>query len=48
MRKNFIARQPMGRFGSAEEIASAALYLVSDEAAFITGIAFPVDGGFSL
>lgn len=47
-RKNFIARQPMGRFGTANEIASAALYLVSDEGSFITGIAFPVDGGFSL
>ena len=48
VRKNFIARQPMGRFGTAEEIAAAALYLVSDDAAFVTGIAFPVDGGFSL
>jgi len=47
-RKNFVARQPMGRFGTAEEIAAAALYLVSDEAAFITGVAFPVDGGFSI
>lgn len=47
-RKNFVARQPMGRFGTAEEIAAAALYLVSDEAAFVTGVAFPVDGGFSI
>ena len=47
-RKNFIARQPMGRFGTAEEVARAALYLVSDDAAFITGTAFPVDGGFGL
>ena len=47
-RKNFIARQPMGRFGTAEEIARAALYLVSDEAAFITGMAFAIDGGFSI
>ena len=47
-RKNFIARQPMGRFGTAEEIAEAALYLVSDNAAFVTGIAFSIDGGFTL
>jgi meso-butanediol dehydrogenase/(S,S)-butanediol dehydrogenase/diacetyl reductase len=47
-RKNFIARQPMGRFGTAEEIAEAALYLVSPEAGFVTGVAFAVDGGFSL
>lgn len=47
-RKSFIARQPMGRFGTAEEIALAALYLVSDDAAFVTGTAFAIDGGFSL
>lgn len=47
-RKNFIARQPMGRFGTAEEIAAAALYLVSPEAAFVTGVAFAIDGGLSL
>lgn len=47
-RKNFVARQPMGRFGSAEEIAAAALYLVSDEAAFVTGVAFPIDGGLTI
>ena len=47
-RKNFIARQPMGRFGTPEEIAEAALYLVSPQSAFVTGVAFPIDGGFSL
>ena len=47
-RKQFEARQPMGRLGTAEEIAEAALYLVSDGAAFVTGGAFPIDGGFSL
>ena len=47
-RKNFIARQPMGRFGTAEEIAQAALYLVSPEAGFVTGVAFPIDGGLSI
>jgi NAD(P)-dependent dehydrogenase (short-subunit alcohol dehydrogenase family) len=47
-RKQFEARQPMGRLGTAEEIAEAALYLVSDGAAFVTGGAFPIDGGLSL
>src|ERR1700751_269328 len=39
---------PLGRFGSAEEIAQAALYLLSDDAAFATGVAFPIDGGLSI
>ncbi|MDQ2666271.1 MAG: glucose 1-dehydrogenase [Gemmatimonadota bacterium] len=39
--------QPMGRLGTAEECAEAALWLVSDEASFITGVALPVDGGFT-
>ncbi len=47
-RKNFIARQPMGRFGTADEIAGAALYLVSPDAGFVTGMAFAIDGGFSI
>jgi NAD(P)-dependent dehydrogenase (short-subunit alcohol dehydrogenase family) len=47
-RKNFIARQPMGRFGTSEEIAEAALYLVSPQSGFITGLAFAIDGGLSL
>lgn len=47
-RKNFIARQPMGRFGTAEEIAQAALYLVSPESEFVTGVAFAIDGGLSI
>jgi NAD(P)-dependent dehydrogenase (short-subunit alcohol dehydrogenase family) len=47
-RKSFIARQPMARFGTPEEIAQAALYLVSSDAAFVTGMAFAIDGGFSL
>jgi len=37
--------QPIGRMGSPEEVAALALYLCSDEAAFITGQAFPIDGG---
>jgi NAD(P)-dependent dehydrogenase (short-subunit alcohol dehydrogenase family) len=47
-RKNFIARQPMGRFGTADEIAQAALYLVSPSADFVTGMAFAIDGGLSI
>jgi 2-keto-3-deoxy-L-fuconate dehydrogenase len=38
----------MGRLGTAEEIANMAVYLASDEAAFTTGQAFLVDGGFTL
>jgi len=38
--------QPIGRMGTAEEVANLALYLCSDEASFITGTEFPIDGGF--
>lgn len=38
--------QPIGRMGKPEEIACLALYLCSDEAAFITGSNYPIDGGF--
>jgi len=48
VRQMFIDRQPMGRLGTAEEIAAIAVYLASDEAAFTTGQAFLVDGGFTL
>jgi 2-keto-3-deoxy-L-fuconate dehydrogenase len=47
-RKQFVARQPMGRLGTAEEVAKAALFLVSDDAAFVTGTAFSIDGGFAI
>ena len=47
-RKDFIARQPMGRLATAEEIAETFVYLVSDEASFMTGQAIFVDGGMSL
>ncbi|MFT5896546.1 MAG: 2-keto-3-deoxy-L-fuconate dehydrogenase, partial [bacterium] len=43
----FIARQPMGRIGSAEEIAALAVYLASDDSAFTTGQALAIDGGWS-
>ena len=38
--------QPIGRMGTPEEVANLALYLCSDEASFITGSNFPIDGGF--
>ena len=41
-------RQPMGRLGTAEEIASLAVYLASDESAFTTGVAHVIDGGWTL
>jgi NAD(P)-dependent dehydrogenase (short-subunit alcohol dehydrogenase family) len=47
-RKDFIARQPMGRLATAEELAEAFVYLVSDESSFMTGQAVFVDGGMSL
>lgn len=43
----FVERQPMGRIGNAEEIASLALYLASDDSAFTTGQAMAIDGGWS-
>ena len=47
-RKDFTARQPMGRLATAEEIAETFVYLVSDESSFMTGQAVFVDGGMSL
>ena len=47
-KKDFIARQPMGRLGTAEEIAAVALYLASDDATFTTGTTISVDGGISI
>jgi 2-dehydro-3-deoxy-L-fuconate 4-dehydrogenase len=46
-RAAFIARQPMGRIGKPEEIASLAVYLASDDAAFVTGQAISIDGGWT-
>ena len=42
-----LAKYPIGRFGRPEEIAQAALFLASDEASFVSGAAFPVDGGMT-
>lgn len=46
-RDPMLARHPLGRFGRPEEVAAAILYLSSDEAAFVTGVALPVDGGYT-
>ena len=46
--KNFVARQPLGRLGTAEEIAMLAVYLASDESSFTTGGAHVADGGWTL
>ena len=45
MRAALVAKHPMGRLGTAEDVAGAVLFLASDDAAFITGLALPVDGG---
>ncbi|MBR0644464.1 SDR family NAD(P)-dependent oxidoreductase [Plastoroseomonas hellenica] len=41
----FLQRHPLGRFGKPADVTAAVLFLLSDEAAFITGVALPVDGG---
>ncbi len=41
------ARHPIGRFGRADEVAAAILFLASDDASFITGANLPVDGGYT-
>ena len=46
-RAGFIARQPMGRLGTAEEVAELVVYLASDESAFMTGNAIVIDGGWA-
>jgi 2-keto-3-deoxy-L-fuconate dehydrogenase len=48
VRQDFIDRQPMGRLGTAAEVAALALFLASDEASYITGQAHLVDGGMAL
>ena len=47
-KKDFIARQPMGRLGTPEEIANLGIYLASDESKFVTGITHAIDGGMSI
>ncbi len=48
VRNAFIARQPLGRLGTPEEIAALAVYLASDESTFTTGAIHIVDGGWTL
>ena len=47
-RRDFIARQPLGRLGTAEEIAALAVHLAADESAYTTGAVFIADGGITL
>ncbi|CAB5299518.1 short-chain dehydrogenase/reductase SDR [Burkholderia multivorans] len=47
VRQAFVARQPMGRIGSPDEVAALALYLASDESSFTTGAIHLIDGGWS-
>lgn len=46
-RSNLLQRHPIGRFGQPEEVAAAVLYLCSPGAAFVTGVALPLDGGLA-
>jgi len=48
VRQNFVARQPMGRLGTAQEVAALAVFLASDEATYITGQPHLVDGGMAI
>ncbi|MCI0371037.1 MAG: SDR family oxidoreductase [candidate division NC10 bacterium] len=47
LRTTLLARIPLGRFGMPEDVAAAALFLVSDAAAYITGTVLSVDGGWT-
>ena len=47
-RKDFIARQPMGRLGTVDDLVPLFVYLASDESTFATGVAFSVDGGMTI
>jgi len=45
--RKLLAAIPMARFGQAQEMADAALWLASDESSYVTGVALPVDGGYT-
>src|SRR6266571_2280953 len=47
-RKDFIARQPMGRLGTVDDISGLLIFLASDESLFATGNAYPIDGGMTI
>ncbi len=46
-RARTLPKYPLGRFGTVDDVAAAILYLASDDAAFVTGVALPVDGGYT-
>ena len=48
VRSAFVARQPMGRIGTPEEIANLAVYLASNESSYTTGAVFAIDGGMTI
>jgi 2-keto-3-deoxy-L-fuconate dehydrogenase len=48
VRREFVARQPMGRLGRPEEVAALAVYLASDESSFTTGQTHVIDGGWNI
>jgi 2-keto-3-deoxy-L-fuconate dehydrogenase len=48
VRQAFVDRQPMGRLGTAQEVAALALFLASDDASYITGEPHLVDGGMAM
>ena len=47
-RKDFVARQPMGRLGTVDDMVPLFIYLASDESSFATGATFSVDGGMTV
>ena len=46
--KEIMASVPLGRYGSADEVAGAAVYLASPAAAYVSGVVLPVDGGLGM
>jgi 3-oxoacyl-[acyl-carrier protein] reductase len=47
-KKEILAGVPLGRYGAADEVAAAALYLASPGAAYVNGVVLPVDGGLGM